>query len=184
MSRWGLARAAWAVLALVVVSSAAAQPVRREVLSDVEVAPHGEGVRLTVKFALPVSYLSHVPMERGDTLLIHIKPIVLDAVGSSGLSHREALAPPPDAPDYLTDIVYDGEDECSRYLVLHFSRKVGFKVIQGGDMRSVVVDIQATDTEGAPADDKNSPAGPENENGKIPGAKPARARQHPGPARG
>ncbi|HKK05326.1 MAG TPA: hypothetical protein VKA50_05690 [Gammaproteobacteria bacterium] len=179
-----LIRVVWAMLALMVVSSASAQPVRREVLSDVEAASRGDGFRLTVKFALPVSYLSHVPMDTGDTILIHIKPIVLDAAGSSGLSHREALAPPPEAPDYLTDIVYDGEDECSRYLVLHFSRKVSFRVSQGGDMRSLVIDIRPAGAQGSSPNDEKSPAAPAEEGHTSPGSKPGRARQHPGPYRG
>jgi len=138
----GLFRVVWAVLALAVASAGWAQPVRREVLSDAEVAARADGFRLTVQFAMPVDYLSHVPLESGDTILIHIKPIVFDAKGDPGLSHREALRPPPEAPDYLTDIVYDGEDQCSRYLILHFSRKVRFRITPGGDLRSVLIDFQ------------------------------------------
>lgn len=142
MSGRVLFRLVWAVMTFAMIASAAAQPVRREVLSDAEVTARGGGFRLSVQFAMPVEYLSHVPLDSGDTILIHIKPIVFDVKGDPGLSHREALRPPPEAPDYLTDIVYDGEDQCSRYLILHFSRKVRFHITSGADLRSVLVDFQ------------------------------------------
>ena len=143
--------AVWAVFALAVASVGWAQPVRREVMNDAQVVAQADGFRLTVQFAMPVDYLSHVPLDSGDTILIHIKPIVFDVKDDPGLSHREALRPPPGSPDYLTDIVYDGEDECSRYLILHFSRKVHFRIQSGNDLRSVLVDFQALDAaRGAP----------------------------------
>ena len=132
--------AALCTIMLSMAPSALAQPVVREVLDYVDVERSERAVAIRVFFRFPVSYQRHFPFESGDTLLIHVAPTVFEKE-EKDVPTREALRPPDDPDVPLTDIVYDARTLWSPYLMLHFSRRVDFRVRQGSDPRSIVIEL-------------------------------------------
>lgn len=120
-----------------------AQPVTREVLDDAEVSHRDDGsTTLVVSFRFPVNYLSHFPLTVGETVAISIRLTSFEKEPAQSVPRRrEALRPPRDAGIPLTDIVYDEEALWSPYLILHFSEPVEFRVSEGRDARSIVVEF-------------------------------------------
>jgi hypothetical protein len=122
---------------------AAAQPVVRNILDHAELTRSERGAALRVYFRFPVHYVRHFPYESGETLLIQVTPEILGAPEGKAPGHREALRPPDDPDIPLTDIVFDNRTLWSPYLILHFSRRVDFRVSPGPDFRSVIVEFPA-----------------------------------------
>jgi hypothetical protein len=125
------------------------QPVVRDVLDRVDVERREGSVEVHIHFRFPVNYVRHFPFESGDTLLIHVSPTIFERREDDS-PHREALRPPDDPEVPLTDIVYDERTLWSPYLMLHFSRRVDFRVRQGRDFRSIVVELRKSPSTSIP----------------------------------
>jgi hypothetical protein len=135
---------------------AAAQPVVRDMLDRVEVERREGTVAMHVHFRFPARYARHFPYESGDTLLIQVTPTVLEPGRGNAPRPREALRPPNDPDVPVTDIVFDERTLWSPYLILHFSRRVHFRVSQGSDFRSVIIELPLAP---APPPGTSPPAG-------------------------
>lgn len=132
-----------------------AQPVEREVLDYVDVERSEQTVAVRIHFRFPVNYVRHFPYESGDTLLIHVTTTAFEARDETSAA-REALRPPDDPDVPLTDIVYDARTLWSPYLMLHFSRRVDFRVRPGDDARSIVVELPLAAAPGASPSPSNT----------------------------
>jgi hypothetical protein len=135
-----IAAALYTMMLLTLPRSTLAQPVVREVLDYVDVERSDRAVAIRVYFRFPVNYVRHFPFESGDTLLIHVTPTIFEE-RQKDTPGREVLRPPDDPDVPLTDIVYDTRTLWSPYLMLHFSRRVDFRVRQGSDFRSIIVEL-------------------------------------------
>jgi hypothetical protein len=130
---------------------ASGQPITRDVLDSADVARDADGATiLTIQFRFPVNYVSHFPTASGETLAINVRPAVMGHAETDVPRRREALRPPRLAGVPLTDIVYDEEALWSPYLFLHFGTPVSFRVRQGRDGRSVVIEFPPTQATASP----------------------------------
>jgi hypothetical protein len=144
-----MAFAIWVMLAPCA-GTVAAQPVERDVLDHVEVERTAHALAVHIYFRFPINYVRHFPFESGDTLLIHVTPTFLEKREKNS-AHREALRPPNDPDVPITDIVYDDRTLWDPYLMLHFSRQVDFRVRQGSDFRSIIVEFPIATPSPAPS---------------------------------
>jgi len=136
---------AWLLLALFAPVRARAATTPQRVLEAIEMREHNGVVDVIVRFMTPVRYLRHAPASSGNTLQVQVDPVTLAPRTASLLAGSETLAAPPDSPVPLLEVAYEGGRPDGRYLVLRFSRTVGFEVRQGSDFRSLVVSVRARD---------------------------------------
>ncbi len=154
------------VLGMAVVPGVRAQTASEQfnVLEKLEARITAEGSEITIRFAVPVSYVGHHPQRQGKYLVVRIDP-----VGRL----RNSIASPGEANDYsrtevlswtatdelpLQEVEYEGSNPSGPIIELTFTRKVAYKVVPGKDMRSLTV-IVARGNQGS------------NKTGAVPGAK-------------
>ena len=100
---------------------------------------------IRVGFNFPVQYIKHFPYNSGDDLRIKLKPIMTDPTDRSALFARESITPPPDSLSELKEVSYEGNVEGGPFLSILFRSPVNFKVSQGKDFRSFVINASGMD---------------------------------------
>lgn len=130
---------AWALL--LAAAPASAQPVGGQILDRVAIRHEGECFHIAVVFTLPMRYVSHFPLKRGDEVRIEIRPVVTGSADRGALESREAAMPRVVDGLPLIDVVYEGDIPGGPFLRLHFDEVVDYRVRQGGDFRSIVIDV-------------------------------------------
>jgi hypothetical protein len=111
-------------------------PIR--LLEDVRIDRAGEAWDVTIQFSVPVQVRRHSPAERGETVHVQIALLGL----SSAPMPRESLKVPRNAPVPLESVRYEAQAGEFSMLELSFSREVSFEVMQGHDLRSVVLRVK------------------------------------------
>ena len=127
-----------ALFSLVVPSTARAQTFQLRLLEDVRIDRAGEAWDVTVYFNVPVQVRRHSPAERGATVNVQIALLGLP----SAPPPRESLNVPRNAPVPLESVTFEAQAGDFSMLELRFSRAVSFEVLQGRDLRSVVLRVK------------------------------------------
>lgn len=121
--------------------SLSAQPVSIGVLDDVEITRTDDGYIIESLFTCPVRYITHFPHAEGDEINIRIDPVPLCDPDSTAGSGRGSISPRSETENSLYEVVYDGDILGGPFLTLFFKESVKFRVSQGEDYRSIVVDV-------------------------------------------
>jgi tetratricopeptide (TPR) repeat protein len=108
-------------------------------LEGLDIQSHGARAEINLRFGVPVRYLHHAPLRRGNTIRIRVDPLQ-DFPGNAAIA-RQALRSPPNAPVPLVEVLFERERAEGPVLELRFSRTIDFEVRQGSDLRSLVVAV-------------------------------------------
>lgn len=108
---------------------------------EAHAAAKGAGQELHIRLNAPMSYVTHAPSHRGQTLQIRLRPVTVGVTGDIEFDGRSIHSwnPTQDVP--LTDVQYEGNHPVGPTLVLRFTRSVTYTVRSGRDLRSIVVTI-------------------------------------------
>lgn len=118
-----------------------AQPVSVGVFDDVRITKTDEGYVVESLFTCPVRYISHFPHTEGDEINIKIDPVPLCDPNSNAEAGRGSIRPRSEIKTGLYEVIYDGDINGGPFLTLFFKDAVKFRVSQGEDYRSIVVDV-------------------------------------------
>ena len=113
---------------LLVAPSVRAQAVRVRILDKLEVQEiqdEGGAWLLRVRFAIPVRYVRHSPLERGDLLVIDLAPLAVPDDDLVPALRRESLNVPASSDLGLSELSYEG-DGLAPNLVLRFEGERAF----------------------------------------------------------
>jgi hypothetical protein len=137
------ARAALFLLPLLAapVLPAAAQPITERILAGAVIAEEADCGHLTVRFNLPVRYLSHFPYDTGQELCIRVRPLAFGANEKTFRFQRESLRPPDSERAAIARIEFDGDAVAGACLNINFQRPAYYSIAQGSDYRSINVAI-------------------------------------------
>lgn len=100
---------------------------------------------IRVAFNFPVQYIKHFPYSSGNDLRIKLKPIITDPADQKALFTRETIQLPPGSLSELKEVSYEGNVEGGPFLSIWFQNRVNFKVSQGKDFRSFVINVSGVD---------------------------------------
>ena len=128
-------------LAIAPASPAAAQPVTERILSDAVLAAEPDCAQLTIRFNLPVRYLSHFPYESGRELCVRVRPLAFGANETAFRFRRESLRPPASEWVAIARIEYEGDAVNGACVTVNFQEPAYYRVGQGADYRSIVIAI-------------------------------------------
>lgn len=123
---------------LAIVPPTWAQPVTNQVIDRVSVKPQGTCFLVTVRFNLPMQYLSHFPLESGDELRIRLNPVINGTGNQESINTRESSRPRTVDGLPLESVTYEGETP-EPYLSVQFTHPVSYTVSQGKDFRSILI---------------------------------------------
>jgi tetratricopeptide (TPR) repeat protein len=135
------------VLLLTTVSFA--QPSRKSILSGMEIVRKTDHSLISIDFSLPVRYVRHYPIKKGDQVRIQLQLIRVSSSNIADVFQRESLPPKADNSAKVVDVVYEGSDAGGRYLSVYFEKPVTFKVEQGNDYRSLKILVYHAQTPAA-----------------------------------
>ncbi len=125
------------------------------VLEKLEARLTTRGAEVTVRFAVPVSYVGHHPQQQGKYLVIRIDPVgrLQNSLATPGeandFSRTEVLSWTASRDLPLQEVEYEGSNPGGPIIELTFARKVDYKVVPGKDMRSLTVILARPKTDGA-----------------------------------
>lgn len=126
---------------IIVAFEANAAAVRDQILSRADYFESSACAMLEVEFNLPARYVAHYPFAHGSELRIELDAFAATADDAKFERRREALEPPEESRDLISQIVYEGNTVPRPVLTIAFRRDVPFKLAQGPDFRSVVIAI-------------------------------------------
>lgn len=127
------------LFALLLPSAVRAQTFPIRVLEGVRINRAREAWDVTIDFNVPVQVRRHSPAERGATVHVQVALLALPSAPPT----RESLNVPSNAPVPLEAIRYEAQAGDFSMLEVRFTREVQFEVLQGRDLRSVVVRVKA-----------------------------------------
>ena len=122
-------------------SSAAAQPVKDQILSGYQVRVERKCWLFKINFNHRIRYVSHFPISSGTELRIMLQPIDPRQFDLDGGSGREALRPPQDSRVGITAIQYAASIAEKPTLTIIFDRPVNFDAAGGADFQSLVFSV-------------------------------------------
>jgi hypothetical protein len=129
-----------------------AQTASVRVLEGVHIDRAGDRWDLVISFTVPVQVLRHAPESRGDEVTIQLAELGLGGVRPP----RESLSVSRDAPVPVASVTWEETGIGGPSLDVRFRRTLDFEVLQGRDLRSVVVRVAT-----APAPARPQAAQPE-----------------------
>jgi hypothetical protein len=124
-----------------VVVQAQGQPAGRRIIADVQVNELADQTQISIEFTFPVRYVGHYPENRGNTLEIQLKEVMISDVDAAFLDRRESIKLPDVESVPLLDISFEGDLPGGPYLTIRFLRPVSYSVTQGNDFRSLLVTV-------------------------------------------
>jgi hypothetical protein len=148
-----------ALLSSLAPASSRAQAFPMRLIEGVRIDRAGEAWDVTVGFNSPVQVRRHAPAERGETVHVQIALLALPEAPPP----RESVSVPQHASVPLEFVGYEDQPGDFSMLELRFSREVSFEVIQGRDLRSVVVRVKPEARPRAQPSDARSPLPPADE---------------------
>ena len=123
---------------------ARAQPVSSRALEGISSEQTQTDFALRIRFTLPIFYLRHTPLKRGDSLNIQLKPLAVPR-GAPVIPRRESIQVPPDFPLPVQSVTLEFAGGTDPVVEVRFSRSVRYSVEQGKDLRSLIVRVPAAD---------------------------------------
>lgn len=138
--KWGIA-----MLLLAIGDGLVAQPAGNRIIEDAVLDQAGTCGIVTIRFALPMQYLSHFPAETGKELRIQLRPLGIRPSDMPALGHNE-----PIRVNDLASLVpvqyfdYEGQyNPNAPSIYMTFERPVHFRVRPGDDFRSLHILLSA-----------------------------------------
>jgi hypothetical protein len=136
-----------------VVVTGVAQPVRREVLKELQLSETGGCQHVTAELQFPFSVDGYAPVDGGSLLVVRVTPLQVPEATGPALAGREALVPNTDADTPLQSIEWEGDGPEGPLLMFRFAHPVTYDVNGGKDFRSVVITLHPDTTDPAPCQD-------------------------------
>ncbi|MDX2308995.1 MAG: tetratricopeptide repeat protein [Hyphomicrobium sp.] len=145
MSRWQtltLAIAILLMLATAVVSDIVlAEPATDRLLQGVQVFNQKSCTAISISFNVRVRYVSHFPASTGRELRISVRPIDPAEASREVLTRRESLRVPETRFGRLRAIDFEVLSSAGPVLTLLFDEPARYRVSQGDDFQSIVVEL-------------------------------------------
>ncbi len=116
-----------------------AQPAGNRIIEDAWLERSGECGWLTIRFTLPMQYVSHFPPEQGKELRIQLKPLGINRSDMPALGHNEPIRVADlDAIAPVQRLDYEGQYNPNAPVIsLVFEDEVHYRVQPGADFRSI-----------------------------------------------
>ena len=118
-----------------------AEPALDRVLSSVQVSNQKQCTAISIAFNLRVRYLSHFPASSGKELRISLRPINPGELAAEILTRRESLRAPQTRFGRLHAIDFEIGNAAGPVLTLLFDQTTNYRVSQGDDFQSIVIEI-------------------------------------------
>lgn len=125
------------VLALLGATAARAQVPTVRILDGVHIERAGDRWDVVISFSVPVQVLRHAPESRGDEVTIQLAELGL----AGATLPRESLSVARDAPVPVASVTWEAAGIGGPSVDVRFRRTLDFEVLQGRDLRSVVVRV-------------------------------------------
>lgn len=125
-----------------------AQTARVEILEGLEVYETPDHFRVRIRFTVPVLYLRHSPLHRGDSIGIRLAPLRLDPSEEGLAIHPQSLRVSRDLPVPIEVVGVDSDVAGDPIVEVRFRRALRFEVAKGEDLRSLVIRIPVEDVRG------------------------------------
>jgi len=130
-------------IAVAMPMAADAQPSDTRIIDSVDTKRRGDAIEIRVNFNLPMRYVTHVPLEEGDEVVVRLQPIVTPDIDPTVFQHRESALVDRSQSGPLTNVIFEGEEVGNVSVTLRFAYRVPYTVKGGDDFRSIVVSVPA-----------------------------------------
>jgi len=135
-----------ASIAIVLLLPLSTTPVRAQgrgprTLRNLVIDETPNGWNLELQLDVAVRYLRHTPTGLGDSLRIRVDPLGIGALDLGAGLIREVLALPGNRKIPLVEVSYSRSASEGNVIELQFSRRFSFRVEQGGDLRSLRIEV-------------------------------------------
>lgn len=127
------------VLALLLVVCSASLAGAQQIIDRVRVAPSGAETEIDISFTIPLTYISHSPQTRGDTLVIDLRSALGAGGNASGALGNESKRINDNGGVPLSEVRFEGLSATGQQLILEFDRPVDFRVVGASNGGSVTV---------------------------------------------
>jgi tetratricopeptide (TPR) repeat protein len=115
------------------------------ILEGLEVDETPDHFRVRIRFTVPVLYLRHSPLGRGDTIGIRLAPLQLSPSEEGRAIHPQLLRIPRDLPVPIEAVAVDTDAAGEPIVEVRFRRALRFEVAKGEDLRSLVIRVPVED---------------------------------------
>ncbi len=128
--------------------SAAFAADKKQILKDVQISENKDDVIVSVNFNKNIQIIRHFPPDAGEILQIQLevsdskKREGSQAAIDSDIAKRESVLPPKNDLVPLVSITYEGDVPGGPYLTLRFKFAVEFILEQGGDGKSILINVK------------------------------------------
>lgn len=123
------------------VGGARAEPALDRLLQGVQVSNQKQCTAIRISFNFRVRYLNHFPATSGKELRISVRPIDPVEAASEIVTRREALRVPQTRFGRLRAIDFEVLNAAGPVLTVLFDQTTNYRVSQGDDFQSIVVEI-------------------------------------------
>ena len=118
----------------------------QHIIDEITITEKSGCALVTVKFNFPAQYIRHFPKSSGNELHIKLSLLAVSPSLKKILSARESILPPPNDIAALSNVNYEGNVAGGPFLILYFTYTVSFKVKQGTDFRSLIIDVSRSES--------------------------------------
>ena len=127
-------------------SFAATSRVEGRLLDDVRIFEGEQCTKIVIALTLPVQYIRHFPVNRGDELRIELRPLRVGRSDVDAIFKRESFVYEQTKTLPLNEILYEPDfPEGGPFLTLIFDRIISYFVKPGIDHRSLIIFIANPD---------------------------------------
>ncbi len=146
-------RSGIAICLLALAGALAAQPAGNRIIEDAWLDRAGACGWVTIRFALPMQYVSHFPPERGDELRIQLKPLGINRNDMPALGHNEPIRVADlDRLIPVQRLDYEGQyNPNAPSITMTFEAPAYFSVQSGADFRSIRILLSPRPLDDCPA---------------------------------
>jgi len=138
-----MTRAFAGILVCLAPGAAFAQGSDTRVLQGVDINAGEQTTEIRINLAVPMRYVTHVPLTEGDELVVRLQLIPTPGLDPNSVRSREAAVVDRSQPVPLLEVTYEAVEPTNPTLTLNFSRTTKYTVRGGEDFRSIVVTIPA-----------------------------------------
>ncbi len=130
-----------------------------QLLDDIEIRPSNGDAEIRIKFTMPVRYLRHFPLEKGELVNIYFQIVSVDGVDEPLREEHRKSPPSKLVPPFTVTFTSFGATNIVRdpmYVAIQFSKAVSYKV-QQKDNNSFILTVPVTAVPGETAPATESP---------------------------
>lgn len=140
--------------AAVLIGLLLARPATAQLLDEIELRTDEGIAEARIKLHVPVRYLRHFPLERGEIIAVFLQTTTVDDAGTVGRREYRKSPPSDSVPCFTVTITREGGNLLRDpfLMVIRFREPVSFKLRTGEDQRSfsLYLPVEGEPKDGAP----------------------------------